>query len=142
MSVANLMGVGLSAGTAKLITGILADNLTATGTTQTDALPLPGDINVVAFVNGTGVKLPPVPQPGDEIMVTNLSGSSVQVYPSSGASIQGAAVNTPLTLPSGSSATFTARRGSLSWVSLQDGGTIIPVGATDAATFLLLLEEA
>lgn len=144
MSVSNLMGVGLGAATAKIITGVLADNLTATGTGQADALSLPGDINVVSLVfAGGGVKLPSSPQPGDSLLVTNIGANTLLIYPSVGGSIQGGAANTPFTLPVGSSATFTARRGSLNWVALASSGSVgAGPAASDPSTFLLLLEEA
>lgn len=121
------MGAGVGALSARLINGIVFDGLVATGTTQADALLLPGDVNVVSVVTAnSGVVLPPIPQPSDEIMVTNLGANMLNVYAFPGGTIQGVTANTPFQLPSGASASFVARAGSSNWVVLSSGGSITP----------------
>jgi len=127
----NLLGAGLGALTARLINGVVFDGLTATGTTQAGALVLPGDVNVITSVpTGSGVVLPVVPQPGDEILVTNADPSNaLLVYPAPGGSIQGGAVNAPVSVGAGQSVTFIGRIGSLSWIvliSATGSGTSFP----------------
>jgi hypothetical protein len=130
-SLANLMGLGMGAQSAKLINGIVADGLASTGTTQADALPLPGDVNVVALVvANSGVLLPAVPQPSDEIEITNFGANALLVYPSPGGSVQGGAVNTPFSLPVGATATFIARAGSANWIVLASSGAVAPPPGT------------
>ena len=76
---------GLSAGTAKAIGGGYAA-ITAVGSAQTDAATLTAGMNMVASANGTtGVIL--AGEVGDEVWVFNNSGSTLKVYPDSGAAI-------------------------------------------------------
>ncbi len=121
----NLMGVGVGAQSAQLINGTVFDGLTATGSVQADALPLPGDVNALTTVlSGSGVRLPSVPQPSDEIVVANFGANAVNVYPGVGGSIQGGAVNLPFSLPAGAVSAFIARTGSLNWTALASSGSV------------------
>lgn len=120
----NLMGVGVGAQTARQIIGLTFDGLAATGTTQADALSLPGDVNVVTTVAAnSGVRLPNIPQPGDEFAIANLGANALNIYPGTGGSIQGGAVNLPYVLNVGASAVFIARAGSKAWAVVSSGGT-------------------
>lgn len=126
----NLMGAGIGAQAASLLNGLVADNLTATGSVQGDALALPGDVNVLSVVpTGSGVRLPALPQPGDETLIANLGANALTVYPPPGANIEGGATNAPFSLPSGASAEFIARVGSSNWISLASGVTVTSLTA-------------
>lgn len=147
-SLKNMMGGGLGAQSASLINGVVVDGLTATGSTQVDALPLTSDVNVVGTVpSGSGVMLPAIPQPGDECVIANLGSNALNVYPGAGGSIQGAAANAAYQLAIGAAASFVARTGSQNWAVLSSGGSIsAPGGAFNFSVpansgLLLLLEE-
>lgn len=128
-----MMGAGLGAQTASLINGIVMDNLTATGNSQQTALQLTGDVNVASVVTAnSGVMLPPAPQPGDEIVVTNLGASTLLVYPYLGATIQGAAANVPYTLVTGASVAFIARKGTGAWIALSSAGNVVVAPSINA----------
>jgi len=80
-----LVGVGLAPGTAAGIGGQY-NAVTALGSAQTDAAPLTASMSVVAGADGTkGVILKG--QVGDEVWVFNNSGSTLKVYPPTGAAI-------------------------------------------------------
>lgn len=64
----------------------VGNNLVATGSTQNDALELINDWNNVTTGGGKGVRLPAMTM-GQTIVVFNFSGSNVNVYPPSGASL-------------------------------------------------------
>lgn len=145
-----LMGLGFGALTARGICGTIVDNLASAGTSQADALQLTEDINIIVTVAAnSGVRLPPVPQPGDEILVSNVGANPLNVYPGVGGSIQGAAVNAPYTLSANASASFTARTGSQNWVVMSSGGSLAPTINPGQLAFnqpansglLLLLED-
>lgn len=117
-----IMGSGYGAQTSRLLNGTLADGLVATGSSQTDALQLIEDTNIVTQVSpGTGVKLPTVPQPGDELAVFALGGNALNVYPGVGGAIHAQAGNQPWVIPDGMAACFTARTGSKNWIVLATG---------------------
>jgi hypothetical protein len=128
-SLKNMMGVGIGAGSASLINGTVVDALAATGSVQADALALPSDMNVMTSVGaGTGVRLPAIPQPGDEVLVANLGANALSVYPAPGATIEGGATNSPFSLPVGAAAEFIARKGSSNWIVLATGGSVVVGG--------------
>jgi hypothetical protein len=80
-----LMGVGFSAGAASGIGGQYAA-VAAAGSAQTDATALNAGMNMVTAADGTkGVIL--TGQVGDEVWVFNNSGSTLKVYPPTGAAI-------------------------------------------------------
>lgn len=88
-----------------LITGGVTGNLTATGTTQATALPLPSQVNIVTgAASGAGVILKALI--GSSVSVVNESVNDLLVYPSVGAEIGAYGVNTPVTVSPGASATF------------------------------------
>ena len=81
-----LVGAGFSAGQAVAVGGQYAA-VAAAGSAQTDATLLGAGMNMVTGADGsTGVILPAA-QPGDEIWVFNNAGSTLKVYPPSGAAI-------------------------------------------------------
>jgi len=81
----DIMGGGFSAGQAKALGGNYAA-ITAVGSAQTDAATLSASNCVVASADGTkGAILNG--DVGDEVWVFNNSGSTLKVYPNSGAAI-------------------------------------------------------
>lgn len=80
-----IMGGGLSAGAASAMGGVYTA-FTAAGSAQTDATAVGASMTVVASADGTkGVIL--TGQVGDEIWIFNNSGSTLKVYPPTGAAI-------------------------------------------------------
>lgn len=80
-----LMGAGFSAGQASAVGGVYSA-VTATGSTQANAANVGASMSVVASADGTkGVVL--IGQVGDEVTIFNNSGSTLKVYPPSGAAI-------------------------------------------------------
>lgn len=80
-----LVGVGIAPVTASGMGGAYAA-ITAAGSSQTDATALTASNCVVASADGTkGVILKG--QVGDEVWVFNNSGSTLKVYPTTGAAI-------------------------------------------------------
>lgn len=81
----DVMGGGFSAGQALALGGNYAA-ITATGSAQTDAATLSASNCVVAGADGTkGVIL--TGDVGDSVWVFNNSGSTLKVYPNTGAAI-------------------------------------------------------
>jgi hypothetical protein len=72
--------------------------LTASGTTQADALALGSDWNDVETVGANSGVLIPQMQPGADIVVWNGSANPLNVYPFSGAKIDGLGVNVAFSL--------------------------------------------
>lgn len=80
-----LVGTGFSPGQASGVGGQY-NAVAAAGSTQSDAAPLTASMSVVSGADGTkGVILKG--QVGDEVWVFNNSGSTLKVYPTSGAAI-------------------------------------------------------
>jgi len=78
---ARMVVSGLSAIQSQASVGTVANALTATGSTQAGALPLPADLNRFTTVAaGTGALLPPM-NPGDELEVINAGANALLVYP-------------------------------------------------------------
>lgn len=77
-----MMGGGLSAGTAKAINGQVASGVSAAGTTIADATALKAGHNVVTTVGaGSGVILPNS-EIADELFVYNSTGTNaLTIYP-------------------------------------------------------------
>lgn len=89
-----LMGSGLAAAAAINICGDVTNTLTATGTTNADALQLNSAINnVTTAAAGTGVKLPPT-EVGASVLVANLGASALLVYPAALSQINALTVTT------------------------------------------------
>lgn len=90
---ARIVQSGLSAVNAAAIQGTAANNLTATGTTQLTALPLPADICKFTTVTGTtGCIIPPA-NPADGGTVFNGSAQALLLYPPVGGKINGLGTN-------------------------------------------------
>ncbi len=84
----------------------LQSALIATGTTQTDALPLFAENNRFATVAaGTGARLPARP-PGSVIRVRNGGANALLVYPPPGGSVNGGAANASFSVAAGIAWTF------------------------------------
>lgn len=80
-----LVQVGFSSGQAGGIGG-QNNATTAAGTTQTDATVVSSSLSIVASADGTkGVRLDG--QVGDEVWLFNNAGSTLKVYPETGAAI-------------------------------------------------------
>jgi hypothetical protein len=88
-----LVTAGVSALQAQATVGTVANGLTAAGSTQATALPLPADVNRFTTVAAsTGAILPPS-NPGDMIVVQNAGANALAVYPPVGAAINAVATN-------------------------------------------------
>jgi hypothetical protein len=88
-----LVAAGLSAIQAQAIQGTVASSLTATGTTQANALPLGADCcNFTTVGAGTGCILPAM-NPGDDITVFNGGANALLIYPPVGGQIKGLGTN-------------------------------------------------
>lgn len=76
-----LMGAHMSALQAQEVIGDAAVGLTATGTTQADALQLSAGVNTLGTTAAsTGVKLPPCEE-GAMVVVNNMGAQTLTVYP-------------------------------------------------------------
>lgn len=84
-----LMGLGFSAAQANALAGASSTALTATGSTQTDALALAVPFNEFGTVgSGTGARLPPASgQP--PFTIYNGGSNALKVYPASGEYMNG-----------------------------------------------------
>lgn len=103
----NLMGTGLSGIAAQQITGIVADALTATGTTQATAFLLSSDLSVFATVaSGTGCRLRDGGE-NDQYTIVNDGANALLIYPPLGGTINGGAVNASISLAAGSATQIT-----------------------------------
>ena len=82
-------------------------NLTATGSTQGDALSLPSGFCMFTTVaSGTGAVLPADAPVGSLWEVWNAGANDLLVYPFSGAQIQGFGTDLPATISTGGAAKF------------------------------------
>jgi hypothetical protein len=114
----NIVGSGIAAQAGNYLSGIAADNLTATGSTQGTALLLPADYNTVTTTAAsTGVIMPINGQPGDETFVANLGANALTIYPPTGESINALAANAGYSLAAAKSA-YLAKVSATRWVTL------------------------
>lgn len=81
-----MMGGGISSGTAQAIGG-QALTLAATGSTVADAALVKASNVIVSGGDGSVGVVLPAGQVGDEIWMFNNSGSTLKVYPNTGAGI-------------------------------------------------------
>lgn len=89
-----LMGSGLPSLAATTICGTVDNTLTATGTTNADALALSAVINnVTTTALGTGVKLMPA-ETGASVVVSNQGANALLVYPYASGQINALTVTT------------------------------------------------
>lgn len=101
-----MMGGGLSAGTAKAINGSVAPALTATGTNQATALELNAAFNLLTTVAAsTGVKLPSC-EVGDTVEVYNAGANTLTIYPDSSSNINSLSANTGISLATATAIKF------------------------------------
>jgi hypothetical protein len=88
------------------IVPVVQTGLVAQGNGQSNALLLAADWNRVDTVtSGSGVVMPTL-QPGNDISVWNNGGNNLEVYPFSGAAINGGTVNAGVSLTPGQLAYF------------------------------------
>lgn len=112
-----IQAAGNSPFAAVAINGNLADSLTATGTTQVDALALDAVFNIVTTAAAaTGVRLMSS-EPACEVVVKNLGANTLNVYPATGQAINSLAANAAFTIAAGASALFLGRA-SGGWASV------------------------
>jgi hypothetical protein len=113
-----LLGSGLSPLAATNICGDVADTLTSTGTSNTDALALSSIINrVTTTAASTGVRLM-LPEVGSMVVVINSGASALLVYPGTGASINALTATTGgFSVAAGGRAMFVGT-GSANWFAV------------------------
>jgi hypothetical protein len=88
-----LTAAGIAAPAAKAIQGTAANNLTATGSTQATALPLPADAcKFTTVAASTGAIIPPS-NAGDSGVVFNGGANALLLYPPTGGTINGLSAN-------------------------------------------------
>lgn len=89
-----LLGSGISPQAAVNVCGDVATGLTATGTSNTDALALSAVVNnVTTTALNTGVKLPPF-EAGSAVFVANQGANALLVYPPASSQINALTVTT------------------------------------------------
>lgn len=90
---ARMVTAGFSAIQAQATQGIPANNLTATGTTQGNAFPLPADVcKFTTVAAGTGTILPAC-NGGDSGTLYNGGANALLIYPPVGGKINGLGTN-------------------------------------------------
>lgn len=90
---ARLVVAGMSAVEAQADVGTVANNLTATGSSQATAVTLGADFNRFTTVAAsTGCIIPPL-NPGDTIQVFNAGANALSLYPPSGGIINALSAN-------------------------------------------------
>lgn len=106
-TVRNLMGTGSAPLNAQSAVGIVSNSLTATGSTQGNALALPSDFNVFTTVAAsTGAILPSVSSAGDWYTVVNHGANSLSVYPPTGGKIANGSANAAFAVGANKTAQF------------------------------------
>lgn len=90
---ARLTVTGLSAIQAQAIQGTAANNLTATGSTQGTALPLPADVCKFTTVSASTGAILPAANSSDSGTVFNGGASALLLYPPVGGKINGLSTN-------------------------------------------------
>lgn len=110
-TVRNLMGAHIVPLAAQAVCGILSNNLTAAGSTQGTALPLPSDFNVFTTVAASTGAILPTSTTTDWITVVNHGANALSVYPPTGGTISTGATNAAFSVPSGKTAQFQAITG-------------------------------
>ena len=114
-----LMGSGMSAAAATNICGDVTNTLTATGSTNADALALNSAINRVSTTAaGTGVILPQPVEAGAMVAVINSGANALLVYPGTGSTINALTATTGgFSIAAGGRALFVAVT-STSWFAV------------------------
>lgn len=108
--------------------------LTATGTTQLTALVLTAMHNVITTVTLTnyGVQLPVPLGPGLRCIIANQGANPLSVYPAIGGTIDQAAVNAPVFIPTGATAVYGSENSSSVWYTINP---VITLGAGTTVTY-------
>lgn len=113
-----LMGSGFSALQATNVIGDFNSALTATGSTQTDALLLSAvNSEFTTVASGTGARLPASLSPGDQFTVYNGGANALLVYPPTGESIQSGAANAGFSVAANKPAMF-IKRSNTAWAAV------------------------
>jgi hypothetical protein len=86
------------------VSSSVGSSISAAGASQTTATTLTSNYNFITA--GTGGVLLPAMQPGQSVVVFNLTSSAINVYPPTGASINGLAANTAVSMPANTNTTF------------------------------------
>lgn len=84
----------------------VAPSVAAAGSTQAGAAPITKSITVVNSGSG-GVRLPGTTA-GSRVIIRNITGSTINVYPPTGGSINGGASNAAVALPTGTALEYIA----------------------------------
>lgn len=106
--------IRVSAGELSQVNGI-----TATGTTQDDAIQVSGDINVITVcASGSGIRLP-VPQAGvmTRIVVVNKGANALLIYPHVGGYLNAGVINAASSLAADGAVDLASSSGS-QWYSV------------------------
>lgn len=113
--------------------------MTATGTTQATATQLTSMQNIVTTTPiNSGVILPIPAGQGLKVVVANYGANTLSVYPALGGNIDNAAVNAPVFVPSGATATYGSQSSGSVWFTINPvivfgSGTTVTYGNGEAA---------
>lgn len=114
----DLMGAGLSSGTARAMSGRINTAVSAAGTGQSDATALVSSVNSVTTVAAnSGVRLPACDLGGDVWVYNGQVTNALKVYPDTGAAINQLSANTAVSLAPYSGALF-KRVTSTAWLAI------------------------
>jgi hypothetical protein len=91
-------------GTNSGVAQSIGTSISAAGGTQATATALSSNYNFIT--GGTGGVLLPTMQPGQSVVVFNQTSAAINVYPPTGAAINGLTVNAPISMPAGTNYTF------------------------------------
>lgn len=83
----DLMGAGFSAGQALAVGGSVNTAAASAGSTQADATTIGASNIIVTGADGTKGVILPALNPGESVEVFNSAGSTLKVYPPTGAAI-------------------------------------------------------
>lgn len=114
----NLIGTGIVPGQAESIMGKVSSALTATGSSQTDALLLPSTIcEFTTVASSTGARIPANLDPSDKIFIYNGGANTLSVYPPTGELIQNGAANAAFSVAA-NKAVLLVKRASTKWMAI------------------------
>lgn len=113
-----VMGAGNSAAAANAIVGTVASGLTATGSSQADALAISAEVNEYTTVAAsTGAILPANCNTGDSIFVYSIGAQTLTVYPPVGETINAIAAGSGFSVATAKTAIF-VKVNATRWASL------------------------
>ena len=97
---ANLVGVGIAGNAVQYITGVVANNLTATGSSsQSGSFAVTADISVFTTAPGnSGARLPSGTNPGDIFTIANWDNNTMLIYPPTGGTCNNGSLNASVSL--------------------------------------------